>query len=306
MPTNWFTIVPLDNRGTSLECVPVKFAKDVILCTAPNGIKDAAILDKLALDDRRLFTNARLVLLREYGADSFGDPDPEWRGDNHRSKQDLALEAIQIANFALWIAKPAALSFKRVIHADCRTGTWSRVQFARVEPLVPHTDDLNNNLTRLDLSLAARLHPILLGLKRNGAVWIAVCILWLSLRQEEWVVRYLFLWVALEALFGPEDGREITYRLSQRIALFLPSDQRPPKEICEIAKAAYKWRSKVAHGMKLAKLGKELSKQVMHDTESLIRDTLKHILQATDLIRKFDSKQRERYLDDLIFHRSNT
>ncbi len=57
--------------------------------------------------------------------------------------------------------------------------------------------------------------------------------------------------------------------------------------------------------MKLAKFGKEVSKQVMHDTESLIRDSLKHILQATDLIGKFDSKQREGYLDDLIFHSSN-
>lgn len=50
-------------------------------------------------------------------------------------------------------------------------------------------------------------------------------------------------------MFGAEDGREITYRLSQRIAFFLASNQAEARQLFKEVKKAYSFRSKVAHGV---------------------------------------------------------
>jgi hypothetical protein len=43
----------------------------------------------------------------------------------------------------------------------------------------------------------------------------------LSCGKRFWDPPFLLLWVVLEAIFAPSDPREITFRLSQRVAFCL-------------------------------------------------------------------------------------
>ena len=42
---------------------------------------------------------------------------------------------------------------------------------------------------------------------------------------------FLILWLVIESLFGPEDAREITFRLSQRLALFMGTDSEETRAL---------------------------------------------------------------------------
>src|SRR5262249_40706002 len=59
---------------------------------------------------------------------------------------------------------------------------------------------------------------------------------WAGLQTNTVEIRYSLLWIALEALFGPEDGGEITHRLSQRIAFFLKTENPATREMFRTAK----------------------------------------------------------------------
>jgi hypothetical protein len=111
----------------------------------------------------------------------------------------------------------------------------------------------------------------------------------------------LLLWVALEGLFGPEDAREVTFRLSQRAAFFHADDRREAQELISIVKTGYSWRSKVVHGMRLSKLPKKNWEQIMSEAEDLLRRSLNRLLNDLQLVQTFEGKTRERYLNDLVF-----
>ncbi len=87
--------------------------------------------------------------------------------------------------------------------------------------LAAHKEYMNHKLKSSDFKLASSLLMRIVGVKRPSAVWVALYSLWTALIDKTWEVRYLFLWIALEGLFGPDDSREMTFRLSQRLALFL-------------------------------------------------------------------------------------
>ena len=299
MSKRWCTVVPLHHWGT-IE-VPFKLADDVVIATSPAWIQSEEILNDLASDDREILKGRRYVLMREYDADSYGDPDREWSGKSPRSKQDKALETIQLANLALWIVKPCSIGFSRILIADCPQGTWNRVYCGRDYPLTPHTNDIGNKLDRNDLILATKLHSTLCLLAKDGVVWIAARTLWVALKQMEWPIRYLHLWIVLEALYGSKDARETTYRLSQRLAFFLSSDRTQAQKLFEVAKRGYSWRSRVAHGMRLARLSPETSRELMYEVEGLARESLRKILLNPEWIKTFSGGKREEHLDALIF-----
>lgn len=101
--------------------------------------------------------------------------------------------------------------------------------------------------------------------------------------------------------FGPVDPREITYRLSQRIALFLNSDRTQAGELFKKVKDGYHWRSKIVRGLHLGKLKEDKSKELMCEIESVARNSLIRILSERSLTQEFNSKKRENYLDGLVF-----
>jgi len=273
MSTKWCTIAPIKYWDTTT--VPANFwdrnenqgksfnlSHDVILRPAPDWAIDKQILNNLTKDQgEQLQGSSRICFVIEYEADSLGDPDSEYQGEQPRSKQDRAHELIHLANLALWIAKPSSIGFDFIIDADSPSNSWELRSLSSAKPLLPLDRDYEVKLETNDLENARGLHSSLFALPRDKAVWIAVRTIWLSLQEREWSIRYLLLWIALEALFGPEDGREITYRLSQRVAFFLTSDRKQRQALFKAVKDGYVWRSKVAHGMKLGKLTPEKSEK---------------------------------------------
>lgn len=109
------------------------------------------------------------------------------------------------------------------------------------------------------------------------------------------------MWIVLEAIFGPEGSGEITYRISYRIAFFLTSNKSEAKLIYDNAKAGYKLRSKVVHGMRAKNTSEEKFQESLWKTEDIIRRTLKQILGEPDLIKQINGKNRETYLDSIVF-----
>jgi hypothetical protein len=103
----------------------------------------------------------------------------------------------------------------------------------------------------------------------------------------------------LEAVFGPEDGREITYRLSQRVGFFLGASRVEARQLFDTAKAGYGFRSKIVHGQWKEDLN---ATKRMAKAEILFRLALVRILQDLALVTTFSTKKRENFLDSLVFN----
>jgi hypothetical protein len=113
--------------------------------------------------------------------------------------------------------------------------------------------------------------------------------------------RYPFFWMGLEALFGPDDTAETTYKLCQRIAFFLGDTPDVARELFRKAKTCYNTRSKIIHGR-----WKDDPKidAVMADTEAIVRTAVRHLLDNPEMLRTFISKHRDKFLEDLVFSRA--
>jgi len=70
-------------------------------------------------------------------------------------------------------------------------------------------------------------------------------------------------------------------------------------------KEGYKWRSKTVHGSRLKKLSPKKSGELSDELEEILRKTYKQILLDTNLINNFNGKNREDYLDSLVFTSSD-
>jgi hypothetical protein len=117
---NWCTIAPLEYDRT-LD-VPFDLGGNVLLCARPDWLTQKEITYALGDYDRTVLETSYYVLMQEYDASSFGDPDSAWTGERPRSKQQRAEEALNLADTALWLAKPAAIGFRRVVVAHRPSG----------------------------------------------------------------------------------------------------------------------------------------------------------------------------------------
>ena len=109
-----------------------------------------------------------------------------------------------------------------------------------------------------------------------------------------WEARYLWEWVVLEALFGPENSNETTYRLSQRNAWFLATSLDERQNLCELTKKAYRWRSRIVHGGRVGKLTSQKSEEMTIFTESVLRNSLVKVPVSAELISNFNGPARRR------------
>lgn len=303
MSTKWCTIAPFHYQDVEGHLdLPFDLGNGVVLRPVPDWLKDDRITKNLSYSHREwLVRDIQYAFAVEYEASSLGDPDPDWKGHKPRSKQDRARELIIFANLGLWLARPSFISFEIIVSADQLLDSWGLRQLSVVPSLKPLGRYSDATVKMGDLELARELFSALTRVPRTGAVSITVGILWKALLEESWEVRYLLLWVALEALFGPEDPREITYRMSQRIAFFLATDRKSARKLFNSVKTGYGWRSRLVHGMRLSKPKDTDFEALMYDTEGLVRESLNRILRHPKLIQIFSGKGRERYLDDSVF-----
>jgi hypothetical protein len=281
------------------EAVPL--AGDIRIEPIPGWVKDDEALGKLSWREREWIKGADLAFAANYDAEALGSPDPSWDGAEPKSIQKAVDEKFMLASISLWLIKPCTLLCEPVLHFSQEGDSASLRQARSLRPVLVRKDEESNIPSREDIEQAGKLLAILLSLRRNGNLWTALHFLILGLSELLWETRYLLQWIVLEALFGPDSAQETTYRLSQRIGLFIAGDTEKGKSIFENAKKAYSWRSKIVHGRRLTKLTAEQSAELSLTTESIIRDGIIKILKDPANIKLFDSKQREEFLDGLAF-----
>ena len=299
----WSTIVPVSPGyydPPHLFATGIQFGHGLTLGSVPEWVKGKQITRDLSVRQREYAVGeATGAFVATYDADSLGDPDPTWKGDEPRGKQDVALERILLSNLALWIAKPSRIGGELYIHAHFTNGEHILRQTSSVLGVIPHERDAENVLDAGDFDTARKLYDAILALERTEAPWVACKTLLTAISAREWEVRFLLLWIALEALFGSDS--EVTYRLSQRVAFFNAADRVEAKTVFETAKRAYHWRSRVVHGLQIRKLRREESSDVLYDTENILRRSMAKLLSDQAIVEKFSEKNRDDYLDGLMF-----
>jgi len=299
----WLCVAPVapymwDHPGG----LPIDMGSGVKLVSLPPwAVSDEAIsvLSSRLQDKIRQSSNVALTV--EYDANSLGETDPTWGGPEPRSVQAAALEAIVNANLALWLVRPSAFGFEVAMHFD-RPGdpTSCRSAFS-IEPLKPGPTDLEEMLSIDDVLAACQVHSALQTLKPFSTVWMASRLLWKALTEATWEMRLLFIWVGLEALYGPDSGQETTHQLAERIALFLARDRVEARQFFRTAKSSYRMRSKVAHGNRIASLTRGEFGPILRNAETLLRRTLDKIVLDQEHLRIFCSSRRDEFLSELIF-----
>ncbi len=308
MTSTWCTIATLPNYADrASELLPeTPFSGGVVFGPLPDWCKSDDILDNLSLNCReRLRRYTTYAFTIAYEADALGTPDPEWGETGTRSIQSSMEERLNLANIAMWISCPCAAGIQLFLHCDT-PGDGKRVRQANMQGLiVPHPQYADKKLTKDALVKAAKLHEVLLGLPRRGTLWTAVRTLWKALYERATDVHFLLDWIAVEALFGASDPREITYRLSHRMAFFLSADGSDAKSIFDMAKKGYSWRSRIVHGT--SKINYDEFSEKWYEVEVLLlRRSLLRILSDAKLVSSFDSRGREEYLDSLAFGSSES
>jgi len=302
MSPNWCTIAPVKYKDPHRYLkVPFSLADGVVLDAIPTWLITDKFLSGLTFVQRDFIIHAKYAMSVLYNAKNFRAPDEGWKGSETRSIQDAKKELLTLANIAIWLAKPCAFGFDVVFHVDEFETDKDFCSAESLRDIEPHLKYEKTYLQSSDLSVAKELHKIILELNRDSDVWTSIYFLWNALRETEWAVRYTLFWIALEALFGPEDG-EISFRISQRIGFLLGNTRSEASDIFTKARELYKWRSKVVHGRRLSKLvnNDDEAIRISFESEMLLRDSLVKILESPTLVQNF-STNREKFLDSLAF-----
>ncbi len=295
MPT-YHTVVPLHHVYLKTDTA-VEFGAGLTFGPMPAWIfsENQTLMKSLSEGDQEAIKQSRHAFVITYEAASLGDPDPDNPG---KSVQESKYELCVMANFALWLSKPSPLCFAIVVHAPQFGSEPAVQQINRLSEILCHPNNVDDRVTATDLPLAQRLHVALTKVNRNSAVFTATRAAWAGMQLNSETVRYALFWIALEALFGPDDGREITYRLSQRVGFFLGENRTAAKDLFKLTKQGYSFRSKIVHG----RWGDDPNSTArMAETETLLRRSLIRILEDKNLAEKFSGNTREAFLDELAF-----
>lgn len=295
---SFHTVIPIHNVDLDPEG-QWEFSDGFVLAALPAWVRKQPMLENLSRGDREALVDATHGFIVTNEAAALGDPEPDWKGPDPKSIQETKYEHAVLANFALWPSRPCPVHFIIVLHARQFDSEPTVQQTVRCSSrLLCHPRDKEGRITAENLALAARLHGSLLAITRDTALWTAVRATWAGLQMNIETIRYVLFWIALEAMFGPEDAREITYRLSQRVAFFLSKDRNEAKQLFATTKNGYGFRSKIVHGRWKEDRNSE---QHMAEAESVVRRSLVRILEDPELTKTFSERRRESFLDDLVF-----
>lgn len=248
---------------------------------------------------RRETLSAQACLRASFEADTLGEMCQGPNGTPRRN-HEAAYERLRIANLALWLACPSALHIDFVVTGEPEPSPSGSAIFtdtlASIKPLQEYE---KAKLEQKHLDLADRLATAIQGLNRASPVWTGVRFLWLALTEAVWEVRYVSLWVAIEALFGPKNGNCIAQKLRTRIPMFLNADDTAAAKARETIRRAYKWRGAAVHGSRLfGRCWSEAQKQ-LQISEGIVLTSLRKILLDSMLTSEFSGASRDQYLSNL-------
>jgi energy-converting hydrogenase A subunit M len=309
MSEPWLTIAPIYNLWNLPKKLdlPYQLNDRVSICKLPDWLVENQLNDDIDLLMPKLReavqkNKAKYCITVEYQADALGSPDPNWGGDNQRAIQDVAAEEIRNVFLLSWLVHSTTIYFSEVAHIANRISQRLVRQIRKFDPQRPLSCYSNDGLETKDLEKVRLLLKSLKQISLNGNLRTAINSVMRAQTEFDWTLRFLILWLVMENLYGPEDGREINFRLSQRVALFLSENKTSAKQLFDQVKESYAWRSKIVHGLRLAKLTDKKSKTLIEQLEINVRQSLVKILSDRNLIETFDGKKRETFLDSLVFN----
>lgn len=272
------------------------FAGGVHLSRVPEWLSNIAGLGPA---DERDLQECRAALIVSYEHPPTGLTVEELLKCDRAKARSRPLEDVTQAHLALWISWPRA--YRSPFTAEGHvvgsgvipdTTTWGI-------PFWGHPSDPASPPSLDRLELAASLHKSMHTLPIGHTVLTALASLWSALHEGALPVRLLLMWIALESLFGPDDAREMSFRLAQRISFFhAPDGGEGARRIFAIAKAGYGFRSKVAHGRLTSD---DALLDQARQAEGLVSQSFQRVLKDAEMINNFSSKTREAFLDDLPF-----
>lgn len=302
---DWISFAPISSiwRPVNGADLPIQFEADFVLDWTPVYLHRDEFLELLAWSDRdEIGSEGRYSLLVKYQASSDGEVDPSTPFESIRHKQGVAAEKIRLANLALWISEPTSIGFPAVIDVEQSGTNWTLRGATIRQRVTPLESYRLSNQSTASLIQAVELYIRIRDMPRDTSAWRAVRLLWSILTSPTPEQRYILLWTALEALFGPEGGQELSFRIAQRMAFFLATEPHARSECFSKAKAAYGLRSKVVHGRSLRKVSPEESDELTLESEEMLRRSLLKILDSPQILDEFSNeKRRDRYFDGLAF-----
>ena len=298
----WITLAPINAYFDSENklSIPFSFDNSLSLNFLPEWTKNNEFTKHMSFYQREgIIKESKLAFLAEYDAESLGDSDSTRTGQETSvcSKQDVAAEKITFANISLWIIMPSSLGYQMILHNNESDGEWFLRQMYTVNDIRIDESQFENRLTNENLECAKNLYSIICQLPRKNSLWIAIRSIQHALMLPSWEFSFLLFWVSLEALFGT--ASELTYRLALRTANFLAEDRQEAKKIFSDIKKIYQHRSKVVHGRGAPGKGIDDRREMMLETQTLLRCSLSKILLSKDKINVFNSEGRDEYLDEL-------
>lgn len=296
MPDRWLTLAPVGPPWVIHHSValPYQFSHDISLRPIPDWVWETDPENPDPLREQispELDEGERDCIALEYQADTLG------------ARQVSAADEVFLVHLAMWLSRPTTLSFGIIVHAhhvsDQEWVTRQIAPYNRARCLERYSSD---QLTADDLARAKSLVEMLRSVSHDGPIRMASQAMKKALVESSWEIRFFLLWLVLECLFGPDDGREISYRLSLRLALFVESDAVRGRELFAAIKKSYGWRSKIVHGLKLTRLSQSEPETLLAELEELVRRALLMVLADSAMVARFDGDEREKYLDTLAFH----
>ena len=301
----WCTVGPLlwPNTIDGMD-LPIVWGEGVQLDVLPEWALEDDVVGVLSLWQRERLEQGSLALIQCYDADALGASDPEWKGGEGRSLQERAEERMHFFILASWLARPLPMTVELIIHASDpgNISRWRIDSISQVGRTEPGPFDGSGEPGQGSIQQSRELFAAIDGLPRSGPVWIALWTLWIALQEgKPGEVRILLLWIAIEALFGPEDGRKISHRLAQRMASFLAAGGEEAHDLYREIKKGYGLRSKIVHGMKVKNPDPETGDRRLGEVQGWLRRSLCRILSCREAVETFSGKGRERFLDEMTF-----
>lgn len=135
----------------------------------------------------------------------------------------------------------------------------------------------------------------LFKLEKLGAMQRAISRFEMSYLKYEHVDKFLDLMIAMEALYIKGGERMESYRMSQRAALMLESDQDKRMELRKRIKELYKIRSRLVHGGSLKiKADGRSEPEIVLELKNYVRRSIRKFLLICE-----DAKSIDRQIDEL-------
>lgn len=296
-------VVPLQRiilpNGTN-----AKFAHDLVLCETPSWLKDDYVFTRLSDHEQYTIKSGKYSFVADHDESPEAQIDELKRQRTEPPRHERDTRYATLANFALWLAQPSAACFTLLFHGPRSLSEHHVESVGRQNELYCHPEDEQKHISTTDLQLAGRLHSSLVNLSFGTSVWLAVRSTWAALTTGVDDLRYPLFWIALEAIFGPDDYEPgLSGILARRISIFTAEKPKFVTPIHEEATKCYELRSKILHGRWDNSAPIE---QLMMSTETIIRKVFVRLLTESQLLATINSVNRDGFLKDWASSKAGT